>query len=266
VHSPGLKSPREVADTRCMGHDETAVIDERTTAETPSPQAGRRKRRLAVAAAAAAVAVMAVGAVAWSAVDGNPASAERSDPATAPSHGSAAASSDAAPSASTVPPETETSHGGSSAGATPPAVAGPSTAQPAPLPAGWESRTFQGVTFAVPPGAEAPDVLDPGNGDAPPSFVWTGPTLGEGTNAQISLWIYPAGQAPTIGAEYQSITVPGADQAHMRTGAMSSEPPLTAVDVHVLAGGRFINLVGMFAGGPAGEQMTRDLIASLSIG
>jgi hypothetical protein len=249
-----------------MGHDETAVIDERTTAEPPSPQAGRRKRRLAVAAAVAVVAVGAVGAVAWSTIDGNPVAAERPDAATGPSRGSAAASSDAAPTATTVPPETETSHGGSAAGSTPPAGAAPSTAQPAALPAGWESRTFQGVTFAVPPGAQSPDFLDPGNADAPANFVWTGPSLGDGTNAQISVWIYPADRAPALGAEYRSITVPGADQAHMRTGAMSSEPPLTAVDVHVLAGGRFINVVGMFAGGPAGEQMTRDLIASLSLG
>jgi hypothetical protein len=246
-----------------MGHDETAVIDERTTAEPTPPQTGRRRRRLAVAAA---VAVVAVGAVAWSTADGNSPSADRSDATTAPSRGSAAASSDAAPPASTVPPETETSHGGASAGATPPAAAAPSTAQPAPLPAGWEARTFQGVTFAVPPGAQAADVQDPGNADAPASFVWTGPDLGNGTNAQISVRIFPADQAPTLGSEYQSITVPGADQGHMRTGDIDSQPPMTAVDVHILAGGKFINVAGMFASGPAGQQMVRDLVASLRMG
>jgi hypothetical protein len=41
---------------------------------------------------------------------------------------------------------------------------------------------------------------------------------------------------------------------------------MTAVDVQVLSGGRFISIVGMFADGPGGQQMVRDLLASLSVG
>jgi hypothetical protein len=41
---------------------------------------------------------------------------------------------------------------------------------------------------------------------------------------------------------------------------------MTAVDVQVLAGSRFISIVGMFAAGPEGEQMVRSLLASLSVG
>ena len=254
-----------------MGPHETSVIDEEATVvagqQPPAvggsaPNATGRTRRLVVAVAVAAVAAVAAGAVVWSTAGGNPAPAGRADAATAPSSESATPTLPAPVGAGTTADAT-------SASAVPSArTAGPTVAQPAAalLPAGWESRSFQGVTFAVPAGAQAPDVLDPGNADAPPTFVWTGPSLGDGVNAQISVWIYPAAQAPELGAEYQPITVPGADQAHARTGVIGSEPALTALDVHVLSGGRFINLVGMFAAGPAGEQMTRELIASLSIG
>ena len=50
------------------------------------------------------------------------------------------------------------------------------------------------------------------------------------------------------------------------TGRTGFEPPTVTVDVHMLTGGRYVNLVATFAAGPEGEQMARDLIASLSIG
>jgi hypothetical protein len=153
----------------------------------------------------------------------------------------------------------------------PGAAPAPGAGTPAPgastsLPAGWENRTFQGVTFAVPPGATQPDLVDPGNADAPALFSWTGPSLGSETFSFVSIWIYPADGAPTLGPEYTAITVPGAERAHMWTGPTGNEPASTTVDVHVLAGDRFINLTAALAPGAAGEQMVRALVASLTIG
>jgi hypothetical protein len=248
-----------------MGQDQTSVIDATTTTVgTTTPPVVRRGRRWAVAAAVVAVAA---GAIVWITAGGDPASADRQATGAVRSSEAAPLPSLAAPSESAVATAPDASPSAPSVGSAPSAKAGTAGAPaPAPVPAGWESRTFQGVTFAVPPGALSPDVLDPGNADAPPSFVWTGPSVGDGINAQITVWIYTADKAPTLGAEYQPITVPGADKAQLRTGATGSEPPLTAADVHILSGGRYINLVGMFAAGPAGEQMVRDLVASLSIG
>jgi hypothetical protein len=265
VHSRGLKSAVRTDDTIPMGQDKTSVIDATTTTvQTTTPPSVRRNRRLAVAGAVLAVAA---GAIAWITVGTDPASADREVTGKGTASASASSPSAAAPSLSAVPTSADPSATAPSAGTAPPAKTGSgNTSAPAPPPAGWEPRTFQGVTFAVPPGAQAADVLDPGNADAPASFVWTGPSVGEGINAQITVWIYTADQAPTLGAEFQPIAVRGADQAHMRTGATGSEPPLTAADVHILSGGRYINVVGMFAAGPAGEQMVHDLVASLSIG
>lgn len=249
-----------------MGQDQTSVIDATTTAVgTTTPPSVRRNRRLAVAAA---VLVVAAGTVVWSTVGTDPASADRqASGKAAASSTSASSPSGAAPSESAAP--TSAAPSATAPGARTASSAGtgsPTAAAPAPIPAGWESRTFQSVTFAVPPGAVAPDVQDPGSADVPPSFVWTGPAIGDGANAQITVRISPADQAPALGPEYQVITVPGADQGHLRTGAIDSQPPMTAGDVHILAGGTFINVTGMFAAGPAGEQMVRDLVASLRIG
>lgn len=247
-----------------MGQDSTSVIDARTTTVgTTTPPSVRRHRRLAVAAA---VLALAAGATAWITVGTDSASADRQAPGQARASASAAASPDAAPSSSAAPTAADPS-ANAVAGSPSSAATGPATAAaPAPAPAGWEPRTFQGLGFSVPPGAVAPDVQDPGNADVPPSFVWTGPAVGDGANAQITVRVFPADQAPALGPEYQSLTVAGAEQAHLRTGAIDSQPPMTAVDVHILAGGRFINVAGMFASGPAGEQMVRDLVASLRIG
>jgi hypothetical protein len=248
-----------------MGQNETSVIDAQTTAaETGCPSAGRRNRRLAVAAAVVAVAA---GAVVWITVGGNQASAERQDAAAARSGESVTSLSGAGPSASAAPTSADPSANVPSAGTAPSAAAGSArSTAPAPLPAGWELRTFQGLTFSVPPGAVAPDVQDPGSADVPPSFVWTGPSVGGGTNAQITVRVLPADQAPPLGPEYEGVTVPGADEGHLRTGAIDSQPPMTVVDVNIRAGNRFVDVAGMFAAGPAGEQLVRDLVASLRMG
>lgn len=256
-----------------MGHDQTSVIDATSTTtavQTTTPPSVRRNRRLAVAAAVLAVAA---GAGAWITAGTGPAAADRPTTGQAAASTSAAAPSLADPSGSPAPTATDPSATADATAAAPaPGTASArstgSAGSPAaaPVPSGWESRTFQGVTFSVPPGAQAPDAQDPGNADVPPSFVWTGPSLGGGTTAQITVRIQPAAQAPALGSEYQPITVRGAEQAHARTGAIASQPPMTAVDVQLIAGGRFIDVVGMFAAGPAGDQTVRDLIASLSVG
>ena len=144
-----------------------------------------------------------------------------------------------------------------------PAPAGSGTSG---LPSGWETRTFEGVTFAVPPGATQPDVVDPGNADAPALFSWNGPNLGGEVYSHVSMWIYATGEAPTLGAEYQAITVPGATKAHMWTGPTGGGQASITVDVHIVAGGRYINLNAAVAPGAAGEQMVRDLVASVVVG
>jgi hypothetical protein len=250
-----------------MGHDETSVIDQRTTTAATPARVLRRKRPAVIAGAAAAVVAIAVGAVVWTTNDGNATSAADRSTGTVESSQPAATPSDAAPSVPAAPAPADASATAAGTPAAPSAGNVSKPPAPAPAPSGWEPRTFQGVTFSVPPGATAPDLQDPGNADAPATFAWTGPSIGDGVNAQITVRFFPAAQAPTLGPEYQSVTVPGADQAHVRTGDVpGSEPPLTAVDLHILSGGRFINLVGMFPAGPAGEQTIRDLLASLSVG
>ena len=178
-----------------------------------------------------------------------------------------AVTASATPSPSLPPPSAPAAPttAGTPAPGTASAPAAGSTAGPA-LPAGWAARTFQGVTFAVPPGATQPELSDPGNADAPALFSWNGPNLGGEVYSHVSMWIYATGQAPTLGAEYQAITVPGADKAHMWTGPTGGGQASTTVDVHIVAGSRYINLNAAVAPGAAGEQTVRDLIASVVVG
>jgi hypothetical protein len=256
-----------------MGSNGTSVTDEQTTVASGPPAAdarpaGRtRMRRPRVLALSAAVAAVAAGAVVWSTAGAHPVSADRRDAGTTRADASATASD--TPSEPTAAVATDPAGAATIASSAPSSAkaAGPSASAPvaAVPPAGWEPRTFQGVTFAVPPGAQTPDTMDPGNADAPALFAWNGPSLGEDTNAQVTVWIHPAADAPALGPEYQSLPVPGADQAHFRTGPTGSEPATVAVDLHIVKGGRFVNIVAVFAAGPAGEQMVRDLLASVSI-
>ena len=154
---------------------------------------------------------------------------------------------------------------GTQAPAPAPGTAAPGTATAA-VPGGWETRTFEGVTFAVPPGATSADVVDPGNADAPALFSWNGPALGGDVHSHVSMWIYGTGGAPELGAEYTQITVPGADRAHMWTGPTGTEPASTTVDVHLVAGSRYINLVATVAPGAEGEEIVRKLVASVVVG
>jgi hypothetical protein len=213
---------------------------------------------------AVGVAVAAIAAIVFlTGGDDEPSTPARAyDPVRTPAVTAPGTTSEALPSA-TASAEPTTAGTSAPAAASTPASAGTATSA---LPAGWEARTFQGVTFAVPPGATQPDLVDPGNADAPALFSWNGPSLGGEIYSHVSMWISAASGAPTLGSEYQAIAVPGAERAHMWTGPTGSQPASTTVDVHIVAGSTYINLTATVAAGAAGEQTVRDLIASLRIG
>lgn len=259
-----------------MGHlDDTSVTD-RPAATTPA--AGRARTPideprdrgwialLAIGVAAVVTAVVVIG---TSGSVEPPTAARSSDAVSTPAARAAAtATLDPALPAPANPTAGVGTTGTSAPAASPPAAGASAASGGATtgLPAGWESRTFQDVTFAVPPGATRPDLVDPGNADAPALFTWTGPSLGGGFFSYVSMWIYPADGAPTLGPEYQPISVPGADKANMWTGPTGGDQASTTVDVHVVAGSRYINLNAAVPAGAAGEQMVRDLVASVAVG
>ena len=254
-----------------MGHLDIAPDTDRRTAGLDSrpPADDRREPRDRGFIALVAVGVAAVGTavvVIMTSGGDEPATAAY-DPVRTPA-GTAPATSDPvldAPASPTAPVGTTA---GTPAPASTSAAGAPGTAGSgaSSLPAGWEARTFQDVTFAVPPGATGADVVDPGNADAPALFSWTGPSLGGGFDSHVSMWIYSAGGAPTLGPEYQAVTVPGADKAHMWTGPTGGGQASITVDVHIVAGSRYINLNAAVAPGAAGEQMVRDLVAAVVVG
>jgi hypothetical protein len=247
--------------------DNAPVTERPSTATAPAVDEPRDRGQIALLAIAAAAVATAVVVVLTSGGDESSTAARGDDavrrpavtaPATtdpvlpAPSNPTAGA----APTAGTQAPGT----------ASAPGTAAPGAGGSAGLPGGWEPRTFEGVTFAVPPGATGADVVDPGNADAPALFSWNGPSLGGEVHAHVSMWITAADGVPTLGSEYQQITVPGADRAHMWTGQTDGDPASTTVDVHMVAGSRYINLVANVAPGAEGEEIVRRLIASIVIG
>jgi hypothetical protein len=249
-----------------MGHLDNTSVTDRPAATTPAPVDEPRDRGwIALLAIGVAAVVTAVVVILTSGSDEPPTAARSSAAVRTPA---ATATLDPALPAPANPTAPVGTAGTPAPGASAPAAgsSGPSGGATTGLPAGWEARTFQGVTFAVPPGATQPDLTDPGNADAPALFNWTGPSLGGEVYSHVSVWVQAASGAPTLGPEYQAITVPGATQARMWTGPTGAEPATTTVDVHVLVGDRFINLVGTFAAGAAGEQAVGDLVASLSVG
>jgi hypothetical protein len=143
------------------------------------------------------------------------------------------------------------------------------------IPDGWESRTFQGVTFAVPPGARSADSVT----DLPvsswtdgPSLVWNGPHLGGDLYSSVNVTItqpFQGGLPPRGGGRW--FTMPGAGSAYgnVETSLMSdgvAQAERTVVWLEMLAGNRVVQLDAVFDGGPAGQQMAQDLIASIVIG
>jgi hypothetical protein len=145
----------------------------------------------------------------------------------------------------------------------------------ASIPDGWESRAFQGVTFAVPPGARSADSVT----DLPvsswtdgPSLVWNGPHLGGDLYSSVNVTItqpFEGGLPPRQGGH--AFTVPGAAVAYgnIETSQMSdgvAQAERTVVWLAMLDGDRVVHLDAVFDGGPSGEQMAQDLVASLAVG
>jgi hypothetical protein len=137
----------------------------------------------------------------------------------------------------------------------------------------WQSRTFEGVSFQVPAGARAADTVDRSPVTSwmeGPSLTWNGPLLGGGQPSFVRVMItatYEGGMIPTDGGE--GFTVPGADDAYGGIDAMyATGVPTgrTTVWLDILDGDRLVRVSAEFAAGPEGEQMARELIASISIG
>jgi hypothetical protein len=142
------------------------------------------------------------------------------------------------------------------------------------LPAGWEARSFLGVSLAVPSGARMADTVDAvpvSSWMDGPTFTWNGPLLGGDEYSYVSVKVtttFEGGLAPLDGGRW--FTVPGADKAYG-----DIEEPLvidgveytdrTIASLSMLAGDRVIHVNAAFPAGPEGEQMAEDLIASLSV-
>jgi hypothetical protein len=160
-------------------------------------------------------------------------------------------------------------------------VAGPaptsaqrSSSGPTGIPDGWEPRTFRGVTFAVPPGARADDTVTdlPVSSWDGPSVIWNGPHLGGDLYSSVNVTItqpFEGGLPPRGGG--RPFTVPGAETAYgnIETALMSDgvvKAERTVVWLEVLAGDRVVNLDAVFDGGPSGQKMAEDLVASMAVG
>ena len=142
-------------------------------------------------------------------------------------------------------------------------------------PAGWEVRTFRGVTFWVPPGARSADTetdLPVSSWTDGPSHIWNGPHLGGDAYSSVNVTItepFDGGLPPRGGGRW--FTVRGAEQAYGNIESAPAtdgdrEPARTIVWLQMLAGDRVVHLDAVFAGGPEGEQMADDLVATIVIG
>jgi hypothetical protein len=152
----------------------------------------------------------------------------------------------------------------------------PPTGEPASngLPVGWEPRSFQGVTFGVPPGARMADTVD----QRPvtswmegPSLTWHGPAVGAEEHF-VKVMItetFEGGLGPGDGGDW--FDVPGAEQAYGGIEPSSldegtgGQVESTILWLDVLHGDRLVRVNARFAAGPEGETMANQLIDSLSV-
>jgi len=138
------------------------------------------------------------------------------------------------------------------------------------VPLGWEERSFHGMTFAVPPGARMPDEIEEGD---PSYFTWNGPGLGlEGTYATVLITVreHHGDIPPQDGAE--AVPVPGALRVRygvgpVEYGTAASDGTVEATygAVQIWTADAFVMVGVTLPAGPAGEQMARDLVASIDL-
>jgi hypothetical protein len=247
------------ARLHALADEMTPVVDPRRQVAAARARNDRQRRgRIAFLAVATATATVVVGSAVAVDVLSAGADGDSASPSVTASV-TVEASPSPTPSATPTPTPTSESAPGSAA---------------AGLPAGWEARSFLGVSLAVPSGARMADTVD----DVPvsswmdgPTFTWNGPLLGGDEYSYVSVKVtttFEGGLAPLDGGRW--FTVPGADKAYG-----DIEEPLvidgveytdrTIASLSMLAGDRVIHVNAAFPAGPEGEQMAEDLIASLSV-
>ena len=148
-----------------------------------------------------------------------------------------------------------------------------------PIPDGWARRSFLGVDFAVPPGARMEDYVEPTwltECDCGNTFIWNGPDLGGDRKvySHVKL-IVGDGRAldPAAYAGYDVAVVPGTTHAYVSTETGQvvdvDNQPFQVLDMALDAwtgAGQHVHVDATLPAGPEGEQMARDLVASLVVG
>jgi hypothetical protein len=138
----------------------------------------------------------------------------------------------------------------------------------AALPAGWEARTFMGATFGVPPGSTEPDSVLPYSiqGDSP-AYAWLGPAL-EGSERQLVNIRIDSLDGTFSHEGNEAVAVPGAIEAYATVAPEPRHvdaPDVTALVLDARTADGVVHVSATFPAGPIGEQMGRDLIASLDL-
>lgn len=229
----------------------------------------QRRGRMALVAVATATAAVVLGAA--TAVD--LLSTRAGVEVAVPGGTTTTAPTDPATGVATDPVPSSTPESSPTGEAAPTSEAIPTGEAPA-LPAGWEPRSFLGVTFAVPPGARMADYVNedpPADSDGGPTFIWNGPHLGGEAYARVTVQT-GLGEYP-VPEDGRPVAVPGAQQAYEWYGSVYLANPADpfnttetiTVVVDITTTDRFIHVTAQFAPGPEGEQMARDLIASIAV-
>ena len=135
----------------------------------------------------------------------------------------------------------------------------------APLPAGWEPRSFVGATFGVPPGARHAD--DVWSDDPRPLFIWYGPDLPDGSVQTITLRLDPSRDTLTVPEEADPVTVRGAQESYVSFVPRFGADPavVTSVTLVVRTAVGVLDANAYLPAGATGRQMARDLIASMDL-
>jgi hypothetical protein len=135
-----------------------------------------------------------------------------------------------------------------------------------------------GVDFAVPPGARIDDYVntDTRSGcDSCSEFIWNGPDAGGDRQVytHIKVVVFPDSATENLAAQgYDVADVRGAQEAYMATQTGETidvdNQPFKTLDMALEAwtsSGRRVHVDAVFPVGSAGEQMVRDLVASIVI-